>query len=204
MNLIENWNRALFLMVNASAAPPQAALLFARCLAIGAPFVAALLLVFLWVRRDRATRSQLLDAVLTAGIGLAIAKAITLLWYHPRPFEIGLGHQLMSHAPEASFPSDHATLLFGLALPLLLARGTRGLGLVFTLLVLGAAWARVYLGVHFPFDMVGGLAVAILSTIIVLSLHAPLQSRIYPPLFRLYETMLTRASLPVRLFPRDR
>jgi len=203
VTLIESWNTALFIAINASAAPPQAALLFARGLAIGAPFIAALMLVLLWIRRDRATRSRLLDATLAAGIGLTIAKTITLLWYHPRPFELGIGHQLMAHLPEASFPSDHATLLFGMALPLLLAKGTRGLGSLFTLLALGAAWARVYLGVHFPFDMVGGLGVALLATMIVLSLRKPLQTRVYPPLFRLYETILTLLRLPVRLFPRE-
>lgn len=204
MDLIESGNRVLFLMINASATPPQAALIFARSLAFGAPFIAALLLVILWVRRDRATRSHLLDSTLTAGIGLAIAKTITLLWYHPRPFEIGLGHQLMAHPPEASFPSDHATLLFGLALPLLLAKGMRGLGAVFGLLALGTAWARVFLGVHFPFDMAGGLAVAIPSNLIVRSVSVPLQTWVHPPLFQLYETILTWARLPVRLFPRDR
>lgn len=139
MDIVASWNTSLFLTINAGASPPQAALLFARGLAIGGAFIAAAILVVVWVRRDRATRLRLLDAALAAGIGLATAKSITLLWYHPRPFEIGLGHQLMPHAAEASFPSNHATLLLSLALPLLLATGTRRLGWAFFALASGAS-----------------------------------------------------------------
>lgn len=204
MDHIESWNTALFLAINAGAAPPRAMLLVARTLAIGAPFIAGLVLVVSWVRRDRVTRQHLLDAVLTAGIGLAIAQSITRLWYHPRPFELGLGHQFMAHAAEASFPSDHATLLFGLAIPLLTAKEMQGSGSMFALLALGAAWARVYLGVHFPLDMVGGLGVALLATMIVRLLHAPLHAGVYPPLLRLYETILMWLRLPARIFPREK
>lgn len=204
MDIVESWNTWLFLTINAGASPSQAVLLFARSLAIGAPFIAAAMLVFFWVGRDRATRLRLLDAALAAGIGLATAKSITLLWYHPRPFEIGLGNQLMPHAAEASFPSDHATLLFSLALPLLLFTGTRRLGWAFIALASGASWARVFLGVHFPLDMIGGLGVAILSTLIVTSLRFPLHAHAYPPLIGLYGTILTRLRFPPRIFPRER
>lgn len=204
MDHIESWNTALFLAINAGAAPPGAMLLVARTLAIGAPFIAGLILVVNWVKRDRVTRQHLLDAVLTAGIGLAIAQSITRLWYHPRPFELGLGHQFMAHVAEASFPSDHATLLFGLAIQLLTAMETQSSGSMFALLALGAAWARVFLGVHFPLDMVGGLGVALLATMIVRLLHAPLHARVYPPLLRLYEMILTWLRLPARIFPREK
>lgn len=72
----------------------------------------------------------------------------------------GLGHQYLAHLPQASFPSDDATLLFGLDLPLLV-RPTRGWGRVFLAFASATAWARVYLDVPFPADMLGGLAVAL-------------------------------------------
>ncbi|WP_431299530.1 phosphatase PAP2 family protein [Tabrizicola sp. BL-A-41-H6] len=204
MDRIEGWNAALFTALNADATSPQALVLMARVLAETAPYVAVVVLVLLWVRTGRFVRMRLLDATLTAFVGLTVAQVITHIWYHPRPFELGLGHQFMPHAPEASFPSDHATLLFGLALPLLFAKSTRAAALVFAALALGTAWARVYLGVHFPFDMAGGLAVACCAALLVFVLRRPLNAWIYPPVLALYEAVLTSLGLSGRLFPRGK
>lgn len=149
-------------------------------------------------------RFVLLNATATALLGLGAAQVITLVWDHPRPFEVGLGHQFMRQAPEASFPSDHATLLFGLALPLLAARATRRWGGAFLTLGIGTAWARVYLGVHFPFDMLGGLVVAAAAMVPVVALRGPLYGHFYPLVTGLYENILRGLRLPVALFPRDR
>lgn len=115
---------------------------------------------------------------------------------------MGLGHQYMAHVPEASFPSDHATLLFGLALPLLPAAASRLWGVIFLLLALGTAWARVYLGVHFPADMLGGLAVAVVAWALVAALRGPLHGRLYPALLGLYDWTLRKLHLPEAVFPR--
>jgi hypothetical protein len=42
-------------------------------------------------------------------LALAVNFTIAALWYHPRPFELGIGHQLIEHAVATSFPSDHGT-----------------------------------------------------------------------------------------------
>jgi len=82
-----------------------------------------------------------------------------MVWQHPRPFMIGLGHTLIPHAADSSFPSDHATVLFAVSLTLLLGRATVP-GLAVLLAGFCVAWARIFLGVHFPLDMIGAAAVA--------------------------------------------
>jgi undecaprenyl-diphosphatase len=72
---------------------------------------------------------------------------------------IGLGHTFLPHAPDSSFPSDHVTVLSGVALTLLLG-GARRLGGLTVLAGAAVSWARVFLGVHFPLDMFGALVVA--------------------------------------------
>ena len=199
---IESWNEWLFALVNAGASSPPGLVALARVIAEGAPTLAALMLVLLWVRQGRAVRLALLDATATALVGLAIAQVIVALWYHPRPVELGLGRQFLDHAPEASFPSDHATLLFGLALPLVFERAARPFGLAFLALALGTAWARVYLGVHFPADMLGGLAVALVAGGGIVALRGPLHGRLYPAVLGLYDRVLRKLHLPEALFPR--
>ena len=198
---IESWNEAIFALINADASSPHLLVVLARVIAEAASILAALMLVLLWVRQGRAVRVGLLDATATALVGLGIAQAIVRLWYHPRPFELGLGQQYMAHVPEASFPSDHATLLFGLALPLLMAGALRLWGLAFLALALGTAWGRVYLGVHFPADILGGLVVAIVAWGAVVALRGPLHGRLYPALIGLYDWVLRKLRLPKALFP---
>ena len=204
LSVIEQWNQSAFLAVNAGAHAPALIISVARVLASWSIYLAPALFVIAWVRRDRAVRFVLLDATLTALIGLSLAQAITAVWYHPRPFEIGLGRQLLDHAAEASFPSDHATLMFGLAIPLLLGTQTRRLGAVVLALGFGVASSRIYLGVHFPLDMIGAFGVAVVATLLMRMVGPFLRRSVYPKLISVYETVISRLALSRTVFPRNR
>ena len=201
---VELWNQSMFLSMNAGANAPASVVTIARLAANWSVYLAPALLTLAWIRRGRDVRFALLDASSAALVGLGIAQVIVGTWYHPRPFELGLGRQLLEHAAEASFPSDHATLAFSLALPLLLNSVTRGLGGVFLFLGLALAWSRIYLGVHFPLDMLGAVAVAGVAVSMIWITRGPLLRWVYPGLQRTYETMLVRLHAPEAIFPRDR
>ena len=204
LSVIEQWNQSAFLAVNAGAHALTLAISVARVLASWSIYLAPALFVVAWVRRGRAVRFVLLDATLTALIGLGLAQVITAIWYHPRPFELGLGRQLLDHAAEASFPSDHATLMFGLAIPLLLGNQTRRWGAVVLALGFGVAWSRIYLGVHFPLDMIGAFGVAIVATLLVRMAGPFLRRSVHPKLISVYEVLLSRLALSRTVFPRNR
>lgn len=95
------------------------------------------------------------------------------VWYHPRPFELGPGHTLASHSPETSFPSDHAAVFSSVTLALLRQPGLRYWGFALLPISLLVAWSRIWLGLHFPLDMLGPLLV---SAVVVLFLHRPLDA----------------------------
>lgn len=200
---IEMWNHSVFLMLNAGPQAPAIAIAIARFLAGWAPYLAMVLLLFAWVRRSTILRFALLDATFAALIGLGMAQMISAVWYHPRPLEIGLGRQLLDHAAEASFPSDHATLLFALAMPLLRTAASRRWGFALLSLGIGAAWSRVYLGVHFPLDMLGAFGVASLAALMIAKSAPLLHRKLYPRLVLIYEAALCRLGLSRAVFPRD-
>lgn len=199
---LETWNQTTFLALNAGPQPWPIVLLMAKALAQGAVYLVMSSLVLGWVRRGTALRYALLDATVVALISLTIAVGITMVWYHPRPFEIGLGQQLIAHATDASFPSDHGTLMFALAISLL-ASAQKIWGVGFLVLALAVAWARVYLGVHFPLDMIGAALVAVLGFVIGLAAKPLLHGVIYPGLNATYEWLLRGLRLPVAWFPRN-
>ena len=63
----------------------------------------------------------------------------------------------------SSFPSDTATLLFAIAAGFWL--GSRWLGLVFGVFALSTSLARVYLGIHYPSDILVGAMLGIATSI---------------------------------------
>jgi undecaprenyl-diphosphatase len=157
----------------------------------------------LWIWGLPAKRAGLLTAAATLLLAMAINFAIGSVWYHPRPFEIGIGHTLVKHALETSFPSDHATFLWSLSFGLIAASVRRGWGLVIGGLGFATAWARVYLGVHFPFDMFGSFMVAVLSAACTYAMRRPIERNLMPASERFYETILRVLHVPAAVIPRQ-
>jgi undecaprenyl-diphosphatase len=159
MNTLEAFNQALFLLINGTTATPAWLVGVAMLIAGYLIWLIPLLLAAMWLRGNEAQRSLAIRACLVAMLGVGVNQLIGMVWQHPRPFMIGLGHTFLPHAPDSSFPSDHATVFAGIALTLLLG-GARGLGGFTVLAGVSVAWARVFLGVHFPLDMLGAVVVA--------------------------------------------
>ena len=107
----------------------------------------------------------------------------------------------MQYLPENSFPRDHATLMFALAFGFLAAPSQRGMGWGLLVMAAGVAWARVFLGAHYPSDMAGGAVLAFVAVVLVRNISA--WQRIWGALERAYERFLRVLHLPEALFPRD-
>jgi undecaprenyl-diphosphatase len=164
---MESLNHSLFLALNASAEPSPAVVLLAIIAAKYLIGLVPLHIGLLWVGGARITRLVAIASVLALMIALAVNQIIGFVAYTPRPFLIGLGHQLIEHRPSSSFPSNHGTIVFTYAMALTFYRVWR-LSLAVWCLGLLVAWSRIYLGVHFPMDMVGA---AIVSTIAAFVAH---------------------------------
>lgn len=126
-----------------------------------------------------------MTATLAGLLALLIAQACGL-YYTPRSFAAGVGRTLLAHAPDSSFPSDHATLMAAVSFSLLTVKGTRMQGMVLAVLWLPQPWARVYLGVHFPMDMFGALGVGALAVVCVKTLGARATNFFFPRLVQVY------------------
>ncbi|MEO6920830.1 MAG: undecaprenyl-diphosphatase [Collimonas sp.] len=160
---MEEFNQSLFLLINASTHPDPIVLNAAMVAAEWLIYLIPVTLLAGWLRGSEATRKLMLEAVVAGVLGLSISMLCGMLWQHPRPFTIGLGTNFLAHSPDSSFPSDHLTLQWSIAFSFLMQKRLRTLGLVYGLLGLPMAWARMYLGVHYPFDMAGAAVVAAVS-----------------------------------------
>ncbi|WP_329273632.1 phosphatase PAP2 family protein [Streptomyces sp. NBC_01451] len=151
----------------------------------------AMVLVVVWcwwsVRRRGADDAAVsVAALIWAPLGAAVAVLVNIpirgFVERPRPF---LDHQglevLVSGKTDYSFVSDHATITMAMGVGLFVAN--RKFGLVGIGLAVVEGFCRVYMGVHYPTDVVGGFA---LGTAVVLLL-SPLAMGLLTPVTRAVE-----------------
>lgn len=122
-------------------------------------FGALLLASYLWCRhrRDLAGVAGSVWAGAAALVALGIAQVIGALVDRPRPYAtLAKVHVLIDRTTDVSFPSDHATTVGAVAIGLWFV--DRRFGVIAGIGALLMAFARVYVGVHYPLDVVAGLA----------------------------------------------
>ncbi|WP_010167856.1 phosphatase PAP2 family protein [Candidatus Epulonipiscium viviparus] len=126
-------------------------------------FLGAIIVALYWcVDKDFAYKLVfivLVNALLTSCIKAIVRK--------PRPFELGIVRPLRVHTASGySFPSGHtstAASFWGGAYSLIKNKSMLIVAVIMTLFV---GFTRLYLGVHFPIDVIGGILVGIISIII--------------------------------------
>jgi undecaprenyl-diphosphatase len=172
-----DWNTQLFLWLNTSATTASAgwqALVLALALFCAKYFIFAAPAALLWLyaRGGLAQRRAVLCALAACALAYVAAMGINAAYPHPRPFMLGLGQMRMGHAPTPSFPSHHLTAWWAVAFSLCGYRSTRVWGIGLALLGLPMAWARIYMGVHFPLDMLGAAGLAAISAGLIYAINA--------------------------------
>jgi len=101
---------------------------------------------------------------LSAALGLLMNQGILLFVQRIRPYDAGVTHLLIAPSADPSFPSDHATLVFAVAFARLAAGARRGW--IYLVAALAIALSRVYVGIHYVSDIVGGSATALVAVVI--------------------------------------
>ena len=141
-----------------------------------------------------AGRHGVAAAGFSALLGLGIAHLIADLWARPRPYVAhpADAHLFIARTHDTSFPSDHATAAFAIAVALLLRHRKAGL-LALALAEYPLCIARVAVGTHYPSDVLAGAAVGTVAALILWhpSVRGPLH-RLAEWAGSVYESVLPR------------
>jgi undecaprenyl-diphosphatase len=156
----------LFQVINQWAATVSWLNPLMRFLAQDAEYIFYLGVIVYWLVRTEMNRRMIVQALLSACIALGVGAALGHFFYRDRPFVAHAVLQLIKHAANASFPSDHATAAFAIATTIWLFRSK--IGKAWLLLAACIALSRVWTGVHYPFDVAGG---AILGFAVAVAVH---------------------------------
>jgi len=126
---------------------------------------AGLIFFVLQNKKNEAGYLSIFQSIISAFVSrLIIASIVREFYFRNRPFVSGIVNQLAYHNPlENSFPSGHASVMFAMAFSLLLTDFK--LGVVYFILALISGTSRVIIGVHYPFDIIAGIFVAVISVI---------------------------------------
>ena len=190
----ESWFRAVDQLARATPWLHVPARVFAE---YGVGLFAVLLLLAWWSSRGAGDPGRV-AAALWAPVGVLVALGVNQLLVaaiaEPRPYTV-LPHALVlvPRSTDPSFPSDHAVMAGAVAAGVLLAHRSRALAWTAVALALLMAATRVYVGAHFPLDVVAGLLVGAVVALASYALVRPLVVRVVALVERTPARPLVRA-----------
>lgn len=131
-----------------------------------AVFVLALAAIAMCFSRDKMNRFIVLSAIATFAISELFGKIAGTFHFNYQPFvELGNVNQLVKKEAGNSFPSDLTMLCFSFGVTFWLFK--RGRAFLWVVLAIFVGVARVWVGVHYPGDVLAGAAISVIVAIIV-------------------------------------
>lgn len=125
-----------------------------------------LALVVHWFTRKPKNRMMVIQAVIATVVAEVLGKIAGQLYSHHQPFAV-LSHvnQLVEHEIDNSFPSDHSIVFFAICFSIWLVRKKEWW--LWIILALCVAISRIWVGVHYPVDVVTGALLGIISALVM-------------------------------------
>jgi undecaprenyl-diphosphatase len=159
------------------------------------PVVTIIALIAVWFSgRNTAGRTRNQYGVMCSLASMGIANLLificnAILNDRLRPFEAfpDKVHLIFYQPSDPSFPSNAAAASFALATGIWVYN--RKLGYLLSIPALIISFGRIYMGVHYPLDIIGGFAVAIVATgiaVLAMKLCRPIIERLVKLMRKVY------------------
>jgi len=143
-------------------------------------------LILFLIKNYNKYRPMVIRAVV-AGFGawFGISELIKLVWVRPRPFIQEQVNLILTHKPDGSFPSSHTSFFFAISTIVFIYN--KKAGIVFYIASLLIGFSRVFVGIHWPSDILAGALVGIFSGWLV--------NKIFQSFFKSGRYMSSRGSM---------
>ncbi|WP_180050045.1 phosphatase PAP2 family protein [Acinetobacter sp. YH12105] len=185
---LDQLNLYLFHILNV---PDQASIWminYASLIAHDLVYLFLLIFAIAWFRGSYEVKTGIIKAFIFTAITLLMSEVLSAILNTPRPFVIDVGRTLIEHAPTGSFPSNHMSIFSGIAFAYYFSP-QRDLGRILIWTAWLVAWSRVYVGVHFPMDMLGAFLIAITVNLAGLPLWWKYQDKLMQFILTIHQSL---------------
>jgi len=129
-------------------------------------FFLVLCVILIWLTRNKQSRMMIVCATITFVFAEIIGKIVSIFHSNNQPFaELTNVNKLIEKAVDNSFPSDHTILFFSFCISFWLFR--KGWWFLWVILASLVGISRIWVGVHYPADVLVGAIISIISSSIV-------------------------------------
>lgn len=171
MSLFDTLSRLeepLFRTLNQAGSNPALDIMFVALTLLGASYVIVWLVPLAWLRGRKELAFDLLVLLVLLSVVVEVLKIVT---NRERPYAFLEDVNLLSYggatsATDPSFPSGHTTRVFAFA-TLISLRGNRKTWALSLTLAALVGVSRVYLGLHWPSDVLAGILVGIILALMI-------------------------------------
>lgn len=123
-----------------------------------------LIIIAYWFTRSRKNKMMIIQAMVAFVTAEIIGKLAGKFHLNYQPFAVLPDvNKLIDHAVDNSFPSDHTILFFSICFSFWLVR--KKTGWLWLVLAFCVAISRIWVGVHYPFDVVTGAILGSISAL---------------------------------------
>ena len=183
---LQQFNYFLFDVLNVSPESSTGLTRFAFFIAHDLFYFVICLFFIGWFLVSKNTKETMLRIFFVTILAFATSQLISHFIYSPRPFAIPMGMTLLEHKANGSFPSDHMLFFSSIAFGFLFSRYFK-LAAIFFVFALSVAWSRIYLGVHFPLDMIGAFYLAFIINFLGVYVWKKIGTQIFVFIHSLYQ-----------------
>jgi undecaprenyl-diphosphatase len=142
--------------------------------------ILVIVFVLMWILKGW---RKALGICIVAGAGWVTVLAVKYLVHQERPDLADVAHQLLKSASTLSYPSGHVAFVAALGAALFMAVSRRGariaIAVVFAVVAVVVAASRLYVGVHYLTDTVGGVLNGIAGAILFAGLWTLVAARLF-------------------------
>lgn len=139
--------------------------------------VAVSCLLYLVVKREW---KPVIYFMATLAVTFILLQLMSMFNFDHRPFMDYHLTQLVAHASGKSFPSDHTTVTAGIAFGLLFFTRFKKLGVAVLVAACLIGFARVFVGIHYPLDILGGVTTGLVGGAVTFGIYKLIESKQKP------------------------